>query len=236
MIKPSTGNMYNFVTHTWNPVKGKCGYGCFYCYVNKWKRNNNPLHVDESCFRDDLGKGNFFFICSGCDLFHPNVPDEWINRVLQYMRQYQDSKYLLHTKNPGRVLELAQKGFVWPGDTTLCVTIESNRWFEEMGEASEPEARFDILSRISGKRMITVEPVMDFDVTEFAEQILNCRPVQVNIGADSCGNALIEPSAVKLQELIERLRPHTKIHLKKNLKRLLPEHELYGDLKTRPNV
>ena len=24
MIKESKGNMYEFVTHTWNPIKGKC--------------------------------------------------------------------------------------------------------------------------------------------------------------------------------------------------------------------
>ena len=29
MIKESKGNMYEFVTHTWNPIKGKCGSADF---------------------------------------------------------------------------------------------------------------------------------------------------------------------------------------------------------------
>lgn len=35
MIKESKGNMYEFVTHTWNPIKGKCSHGCTYCYMKK---------------------------------------------------------------------------------------------------------------------------------------------------------------------------------------------------------
>ena len=35
MIKESKGNMYEFVTHTWNPIKGKCFHGCTYCYMKK---------------------------------------------------------------------------------------------------------------------------------------------------------------------------------------------------------
>jgi hypothetical protein len=68
---------------------------------------------------------------------------------------------------------------------------------------------------------------MDFDTGVFAEQILECRPFQVNIGADSCCKNLVEPSREKLEELIKLMVPHTKVHLKTNLKRLLPEHYLY---------
>ena len=36
-----------------------------------------------------------------------------------------------------------------------------------------------------------------------------------------------EPPRHKLEELIAALSPHTKVCLKKNLRRLLPEHKLY---------
>jgi len=221
------GNMYSFVTHTWNPVKGKCGYGCLYCYVNKWGQKRSPIHIDERELWSNLGSGNYIFVCSGCDLFHPDVPDYWIGMVVYHARQYQDNQYLFHTKNPGRILRLAHSGLSWPGASTVCVTVESNRWFDEMGMASRPIARINCLSRIGDRKMITVEPVMDFDTLEFSEQIISCKPAQVNIGADSCGNGLVEPSRNKLEDLIAALYPHTKIYLKKNLRRLLPEHELY---------
>ena len=222
------GNMYIFISHTWNPVKGKCGYGCLYCYVNKWGQKRSPIHIDERELRSDLGSGNFIFVCSGCDLFHPNIPDEWIGRVIHHARQYQDNRYLLHPKNPGRLLEIGYSGLSWPGESTVCVTIESNRWYDQMGTASEPEERISCLSRIGDRKMITVEPVMDFDTLEFSEQIIMCKPCQVNIGADSCGNDLTEPSRSKLEDLIAALFPHTKVHLKKNLRRILPEHRLYS--------
>jgi hypothetical protein len=76
------------------------------------------------------------------------------------------------------------------------------------------------MQRWEGKRMITIEPIMDFDVMTFSEMILSCEPEQVNIGADSGNNRLPEPSPEKIAALIKALRPFTKVHLKSNLKRL----------------
>jgi hypothetical protein len=64
----------------------------------------------------------------------------------------------------------------------------------------------------------------------FSEMILSCKPEQVNIGADSGNNHLPEPPAEKAEELIELLAPHTKIHLKSNLRRILPESRYYGNV------
>ena len=33
MLKESTGNMYEFITHTWNPIVGRCLHDCKYCYA-----------------------------------------------------------------------------------------------------------------------------------------------------------------------------------------------------------
>jgi hypothetical protein len=42
-------------------------------------------------------------------------------------------------------------------------------------------------------------------------------------------NNLPEPSREKVEELLELLAPHTKIYLKKNLRRILPESRHYGN-------
>jgi len=228
-LKKPTGNMYDWITGIWNPVKGECPYGCTYCYANKWG-THRPLRLDDSEFKTDLGHDNIIFICSGCDLFHPTVPDFWIARVCCYAREFQKNQYLLHTKNPARILDLSHRGFSWPGGSIVCVTVESNIPWPGISTAPQPYDRIESLRRIGDKKIITIEPVMDFDVMTFAEMIIDCNPVQVNIGADSGRNRLPEPRSEKIEQLIEYLEAYlpVKIHLKKNLRRLLPKHRLYG--------
>jgi len=232
--RSSRSNMYNFVDSRWNPVRGKCGFCCKYCYTRRWGKQR-PIHLDEKELRVDLGSGNFIFVCSGCDLFDPAVPDEWIDRVSYHARQFQDNQYLFHTKNPARILDLTHRGYSWPDESVVCVTVESNIPWPGISEAPQPYDRIESLKRIGFKKMITIEPVMDFDVMTFAEMIISCKPIQVNIGADSSGNHLPEPTPEKLEQLIDYLTviradvfSPAKIHLKKNLRRLLPEHRLYG--------
>jgi len=34
-LRKATGNQYEFITHIWNPVKGRHGYGCSHCCVKR---------------------------------------------------------------------------------------------------------------------------------------------------------------------------------------------------------
>ena len=58
-LNKSAGNMYDFVTHTWNTVKGLCPHGCSYCYMKRWG-TQNPVRFDAKELRTDLGKGILF--------------------------------------------------------------------------------------------------------------------------------------------------------------------------------
>jgi len=33
----SKGNMYGFMTHTFNIIKGRCSHDCVYCYMKQFK-------------------------------------------------------------------------------------------------------------------------------------------------------------------------------------------------------
>ena len=66
--------------------------------------------------------------------------------------------------------------------------------------------------------MITIEPILDFDLNEFVEMLIDVNPTWINIGADSGNNNLPEPSPEKIIALINAL-PNIKI--KNNLKRLV---------------
>jgi protein gp37 len=211
--------MYGFIDGSWNPVRGKCPYDCAYCYVKRWGDRQKPLRIDRSFLTAPLGKGQFIFVCSGCDLFHPDVPRDWIAEVREHTLQYPDNKYLWHTKNPQRLVELIEPG---PNDFA-CATIESNIHRPCIGGAPAPSERAAALRKWEGQRMVTVEPVMDFDTAKFADLILSCKPCQVNIGADSGKNGLPEPSPEKVRTLVRILETHTDVHIKPNLKRLMPE-------------
>jgi hypothetical protein len=68
--------------------------------------------------------------------------------------------------------------------------------------------------------MITIEPIMDFNLDRFSQMIIEAAPAQVNIGADSGHNGLPEPSAEKIEALINALKPPIIVHLKDNLSRI----------------
>jgi hypothetical protein len=219
-INKQKGNMYGFVTHTWNTIKGECPHGCTYCYMKRFGKQKPP-HLDESEFKTNLGTGNYIFVGSSIDMFAESMPGEWTYETLRYCKSF-DNKYLFHTKNP---LNLSEYYYflMFPEKTVFCTTIETNRYEEKiMGNSPSPE--FRSLKFQWGKRenkMITIEPVMDFDIEPFAEMIQRINPFQINIGADSGGNNLPEPSKDKLQIFISVLQElGYNIHLKPNIGRL----------------
>ena len=217
-MKKATGNMYPFVTHTWNPIRGECQFNCPYCYTRRWGKLP-PLHIDEKVIKENLGENNFIFICSGCDLFHPDVPDKWIERVIEHTKKYSNNQYLLHTKNPERAM-------FWQYEVSknhiLCVTIESDLFLPGyMGSAPSAEYRFFALDRWTRRKMITIEPIMRFSEF-FMRRLAHSEPEQINIGANTGKLKLPEPSAVEIESLVSGLRKYTKVVLKKNLKKIYP--------------
>ena len=220
-LNQSKGNMYEFITHTWNTVKGECYHDCSYCYMKRWGKLNT-VRLDEKELKTDLGTGNFIFVGSSCDMWSDNIPDEWIFRTLKHMEQF-DNKYLLQTKNPNRVLDFID-ACVITDKCIVCTTIESDSYYPEiMNNSPEPMQRSLSMQELSEviDTYVTIEPIMDFHLEHLAKMIKRCNPKQVNIGADSGKHNLPEPSKEKVMELITELQKFTTIHKKTNLQRLL---------------
>lgn len=217
----SKGNMYDFVTHTWNTIKGECFHNCSYCYMKRWG-NQKPIRFDDKELKSDLGKDNFIFVGSSCDMFAENIPDEWILKTLNHCQKF-DNKYLFQTKNPDRFLDYIDSCVI-TDKSVLCTTIESNREYPEIQCKSPSVAnralQMNEISKII-KTYVTIEPIMDFDLDEMVKLISICNPVKVNIGADSGNNNLPEPEKENISQLIEELKKFTEINNKSNLKRLL---------------
>ena len=210
----SKGNMYEFVTHTWNTIKGECYHDCSYCYMKR-RGKLNPVRFDEKELKTNLGNGNFIFVGSSCDMWAKNIPEDWIQRTLDHCLQY-DNNYFFQTKNPQNL----RRDLI--PNASVCVTLETNRYYPEiMRNCPKPEQRVEQMKLIRHPLYITIEPLMDFDLIPFVEMLKQCEPIQVNIGADSGGNKLPEPPKEKVLELVNELQKFTTIHNKANLKRLM---------------
>ena len=216
MLRESKGNMYPFVTHTWNPIKGRCSHDCEYCYMKRFPLKE--LRLDEKELRTDLGSGRFIFVGSSTDMWAENVPQEWIEKVLNCCNKARSNTYLFQSKNPGNFY-----GNDFPPKIKLGTTIETNRIYPCMGNVPPPWERSNHMIAYSARgfhTIITIEPILDFDLDEMVDlmHFINCD--WVNVGADSQGHHLPEPSAEKVKALIEELRKFTTVKIKSNLKRI----------------
>ncbi len=215
MLNKQKGNMYPFVSHTWNAVKGECPHRCSYCYCKRWGKQS-PLHFDEKEMKVSLGDGNFIFVGSSTDMWAEEVLNHWIERTLEHCHRY-SNRYLFQSKNPARF-----NAFLFPENTTLGTTIETNRHFPLVSKAPYPFERMKAMVKITLPRMISIEPIMDFDFDVFVEWMHAIKPEFVSIGADSKGHKLPEPEPSKILDLIAELQGFTAVKIKDNLKRLVP--------------
>jgi len=224
-LNKSTGNMFKFVTHTWNIIKGACPFDCTYCYMKRWGEGRlKAPRLDKAEMKTDLGRGNFIFIGSSIDMFAPQIPEEWITHYALTKAIGYENKYLLQTKNPRRYLNIVDD-WLTPKKFILSATIETNYYMPDiMQNAPPPLDRAVTLAMLPKeyKRMVTIEPIMKFDLDTLLGMILTIKPVQINIGADSCNNKLPEPSRDELLQLIGCLEKlDVTVELKSNLNRIL---------------
>ena len=213
-LNKQKGNMYPWITHTWNPIGGKCPHQCSYCYMLGFPLGE--LKLREHFLKDILGKDNTIFVGSSCYMFAEAIPDDWIVTVLQRCAKF-DNRYLFQSKNPARF-----SNFDFPRKTILGTTLETNKDYG-ISQAPDFHSRARAMTYTSifdYPKMISIEPIMDFDLGEFVEWIRAIQPEFVSIGADSKKHNLMEPSKDKLEALIIALRGFTEVKLKSNLKRL----------------
>lgn len=233
-LSVSKGNMYDFVTHTYNPIGARCYHACSYCYMNDvYSRFNydvplNPT-IREEYLNANFGSGKFIFVGSSCDMFADNVPSEMIRRVLDKLALNNVSvtgeflnNYLLQSKNPARMLEFVEHNAFKA--SVICTTIETNRYYPEiMNNAPRIEERVNAMSQLAQmgvKTYVTCEPLIDFDIDEMVDCIMRCNPAQVNIGKNTSRTVAVpEPSKDKVHELVRVLTDAgIKVKIKSNAK------------------
>jgi len=127
---------------TWNPLTGctKISTGCKNCYAERMalrlKAIGNPnykngfdLTLHENALNIPLGwkKPKNIFVNSMSDLFHEDVPLEFILRVFDVMRKAHWHTFQILTKRANRLYEL--NSFIdWPNNVWMGVSIENNNY------------------------------------------------------------------------------------------------------------
>ena len=123
---------------TWNPITGcsKISAGCVNCYAevmakrleamgqSKYK-NGFSLSLHEESLNEPLQwkKPHIIFVCSMSDLFHENVPFEFIDKVLNIIKLTPHHSYQILTKRAKRMNEYFTERSI-PNNVWLGVTID----------------------------------------------------------------------------------------------------------------
>jgi hypothetical protein len=153
------------------------------------------------------------------------VPSEWIEQILAHCNRYPENTYVFQTKNPARYFEFSG---LMPPVRLLGCTIETidKDIAGKVSNAPSPEMRLEEMFLLSTfdkeETFITIEPILKGNMGLLAYEIDHSSLKFVNIGADSKGTGLDEPSADDVRILLSELKRYgVEIKQKTNLDRLL---------------
>lgn len=150
---------------TWNPVTGcsKVSPGCAHCYAEtfaeRWR--GIPGHAYEQGFDLRLWparveqplrwrRPRMIFVNSMSDLFHEEIPFEFLREIFDVMVMAEQHTFQILTKRHERLMELAPL-LPWPPNVWMGVTIENRRFVH----------RADALRSVdSAVRFISAEPLL----------------------------------------------------------------------------
>lgn len=145
---------------TWNPVTGctKISPGCKNCYAERMALrlqamgqanyvNGFELTLHENMLERPLHwkKPQLIFVNSMSDLFHQDVPLEYIQRVFAVMQQAHWHHFQVLTKRSQRLMELSDQ-LPWPENVWMGVSVETEKYTFRIDHLRSTGARVKFLS------------------------------------------------------------------------------------------
>lgn len=115
----------------------------------RWKRN---VFLDESAVEDPLGWKNprVVFVNSMSDLFHDQVPTQFIERIFSVMNACPRHTFQVLTKRPERAAKLA-RALRWSDNIWMGTSVESQRVIGRVRDLQRIKAHI---------RFLSVEPLL----------------------------------------------------------------------------
>ena len=151
---------------TWNPVTGctKKSEGCVHCYAEVMARRlkgmgqlkyrnafSLTLHPEDLDEPKKWRKPHNIFICSMGDLFHEDVPFEFVDKVMKTIRETPWHRYQILTKRAERMEE-----------DVLSHSVPSNAWLGVTVEVQRTLSRIDNLRHLPASvRFLSCEPLLE---------------------------------------------------------------------------
>jgi len=196
-----------------------CDFDCAYCrpsfqrQMKRWGKNNcqdcydyKPHAHLERLDRSPpkVEDGQFIFFPSAGDW--SMIPTSAGLSGIDYMKKYPDRLFLSQTKNPNTF-----ERFDFPENAILGITLETDDDIQLLGisKAPPPWLRFvDFYRTNHVRKMVTVEPIIDFQPRRLRDWIVYLKPWRVYIGYDSHPNEnhLPEPPLSKTLKLVKSLQ------------------------------
>ena len=160
---------------TWNPVTGcdKVSPGCTNCYAERLAlrlramgqanyRNGFDVTLQPQMLELPLSwrKPRSIFVNSMSDLFHHDVPLDYIQRVFDVMRRAGRHRFQVLTKRADRLAELDAQ-IDWPANVWMGVSVESARFVERIDRLRTTRARALPVARAAARTSSGSRPHRD---------------------------------------------------------------------------
>ena len=145
---------------TWNPTTGcnKISAGCKFCYAEVMTKRLQAMgigkykdgfairtHEDALQIPYSWGKPKIVFVNSMSDLFHPEVPLDFIKRVFEVMNNTPQHTYQVLTKRAERLFELHEQ-LIWSDNIWMGVSVEDERVIDRIDFLRNTNAKTKFLS------------------------------------------------------------------------------------------
>lgn len=156
----AVGSSIEWTETTWNPVTGctKVSPGCKHCYAERMAKrlqamgqanysNGFVLTTHEHMLEAPLRwkKPQTIFVNSMSDLFHEDVPDEFIFKVFDVMRRADRHCFQLLTKRSERLLNLNSK-LTWAPHIWMGVSVENENYKFRIEHLRKTQSHIKFLS------------------------------------------------------------------------------------------
>jgi protein gp37 len=145
---------------TWNPLTGcnKVSPGCKHCYAERMAarlrlmgqqnyRNGFELTLQPHMLERPLEwkKPQTIFVNSMSDLFHKDVPADYVQRVFSTMRRAHWHRFQVLTKRGERLEELSPE-IDWPSNVWMGVSVENLKYTPRIANLRNTQAQVKFLS------------------------------------------------------------------------------------------
>lgn len=146
--------------NSWNPVTGcdKYSAGCKNCYAEKMAnrlyamgqakyKNKFQVTLHEKSLNEPLiwKKPSKIFVCSMSDIFHKDVPFEFVDKIFNTMKQADWHIFQILTKRSDRLLEYSTR-ILWPTNVWAGVTVEHKDYISRIEDLRAVKAPVKFIS------------------------------------------------------------------------------------------